>query len=94
MLQITTYQCNQIIKTLFNRNNDVMLEDGELLSNCLKGGCKHPEHNKELQEKPEETPDNRPEERPDNPEETNDKYLSSEDELILCTEDNKMFKLN
>lgn len=45
---LTTYQGNSIIKTLFNRQNDIMLQDGELLSNCLKAQCKHPEHNNNL----------------------------------------------
>ena len=45
LFYFTTYQENSIIKNLFNRQNDVMLQDGEFLSNCLKHKCKHPEHN-------------------------------------------------
>lgn len=41
MLFFTTYQGNSIVKSHFNRNNDVMLQDGELLSNCLKHQCMH-----------------------------------------------------
>ena len=71
----TTYQGNAIIKDLFNRQNDVMLQDGEFLSNCLKHKCKHPEHNNQK------------------PIEDDGCYLYTEDNFIICTEDNKIIEI-
>ena len=71
----TTYQRNTIIKDLFNRQNDVMLQDGEFLSNCLKYTCKHPQHNNQK------------------PIENDGYYLYTEDSFLLCTEDNKIIKI-
>lgn len=74
VLFFTTYQGNSIIKSHFNRNNDILLQDGELLSNCLKHQCKHPEHNNNN-----ELP----------PIIDNDAYICTENSFLLCTEDEK-----
>ena len=71
----TTYQGNTIIKDSFNRQNDVMLQDGEFLSNCLKHTCKHPQHNNQK------------------PIESDGCYLYTEDNFLLCTENNEMIKI-
>lgn len=78
----TTYQANSIIKTQFNTHNDIMLLDGEFLSNCLKYICKHPDHNNENGNN-------------DNieiiPPITNtDKYLCTESYVLMCTEGERL----
>lgn len=76
LFYFTTYQGNSIIKTQFNRHNDIMLQDGELLSNCIKHQCKHPEHNNNDHELSPPIID------------TN-QYVCTENSLLLCTEDEK-----
>lgn len=76
---LTTYQSNSIIKTQFNRDNDIMLQDGELLSNCLKHQCKHPEHNNNNNEMP--------------PIIDTNQYICTENLRLLCTEDEKHLTL-
>lgn len=79
----TTYQANSIIKTQFNTHNDILLLDGEFLSNCLKHVCKHPEHNNGNSNNDNTIP----------PIISAGKYMCTENYAFVCTENERKIVL-